>query len=237
MRQVCPRRMDISSMPITLGAGAPARRNCSGFYPLNSPNIPNLHEAAYVYPDSRESEVALVTLADFKGVVVSDFYSGYDLLACPQQRCLLHLVRDLNAEMLRNPYDEELKRMISGFAQLLKEVVETVDRFGLKRHFLRKHHRSVGRFHRQIMEAHPQSEAALKCQQRFQKNRDKLFTFLDYDGVPWNNNNAEHAIKAFASLRDVIEGSSNQKGLEEYKTAPSACRLSPGRFKPGCQSN
>jgi hypothetical protein len=37
-----------------------------------------------------------------------------------------------------------------------------------------------------------------KYKQRFEKNRDKLFTFLRYDGVPWNNNNAEHAIKAFA---------------------------------------
>jgi len=31
-------------------------------------------------------------------------------------------------------------------------------------------------------------------------------TFLSHDGVPWNNNNAEHAIKAFARLRRAIEG-------------------------------
>jgi len=43
-------------------------------------------------------------------------------------------------------------------------------------------------------------------------NRDKLFTFLDYDGVPWNNNNAEHAIKAFARVRRAIEGLSTPKG-------------------------
>jgi hypothetical protein len=59
---------------------------------------------------------------------------------------------------------------------------------------------------------------ALKFAQRFAKNRDKLFTFLNYDGVPWNNNNAEHAIKAFARLRDVIGGSSTKKGVDEYLT-------------------
>jgi hypothetical protein len=37
------------------------------------------------------------------------------------------------------------------------------------------------------------SELALSYQKRLVKNRDKLFTFLDYDGVPWNNNNAECA--------------------------------------------
>ena len=53
---------------------------------------------------------------------------------------------------------------------------------------------------------------------RFEKNRDSLFTFLRYDGVPWNNNNAEHAIKAFARLRDVIAGYSSKKGVDEYLT-------------------
>ncbi|MGA7927206.1 MAG: hypothetical protein WCA20_14610 [Candidatus Sulfotelmatobacter sp.] len=61
-----------------------------------------------------------------------------------------------------------------------------------------------------------QSEVAAKCKQRFEKNRNKLFTFLGYDGVPWNNNNAEHAMKAFAALRDVIEGTTTASGIEEY---------------------
>ena len=39
-------------------------------------------------------------------------------------------------------------------------------------------------------------------------NRERLFTFLRYDAVPWNNNNAEHAIKSFARLRDIMAGSS-----------------------------
>ena len=51
---------------------------------------------------------------------------------------------------------------------------------------------------------------------RFEKNRNKLFTFLECDGVPWNNNNAEHAIKAFARLRRTMGGASTVKGIEEY---------------------
>ena len=39
----------------------------------------------------------------------------------------------------------------------------------------------------------------------FRKNRDKLFTFLAHDGVPWNNNNAEHAVKGFAYYREVAD--------------------------------
>jgi hypothetical protein len=67
------------------------------------------------------------------------------------------------------------------------------------------------------------SEAAVKLRDRLQKNREKLFTFLSFDGVPWNNNNAEHAVKAFATLRKVIGGSSTEKGIREYLILLSIC--------------
>jgi len=54
--------------------------------------------------------------------------------------------------------------------------------------------------------------------------REKLFIFLSHDGIPWNNNNAEHAIKAFARLRRTIEGLSTPKGIEEYLILLSVCQ-------------
>jgi hypothetical protein len=53
---------------------------------------------------------------------------------------------------------------------------------------------------------------------------NKLFTFLDFDGGPWNNNNTAHAIKAFARLRRAIEGLSTPKRMEEYLTLLSVCQ-------------
>ena len=43
-----------------------------------------------------------------------------------------------------------------------------------------------------------------------------MFTFLDHDGVPWNNNNAEHAIKRFANYRKDADGRFTERTLEEY---------------------
>ena len=112
----------------------------------------------------------------------------------------------------------EFKSIAIGFSGLLMPMVETIDRFGLKKRYLRKHLKEVNRFYSFLNKTNFQSEASLKCKQRFEKNRDFLFTFLRYDGVPWNNNNAEHAIKAFARVRDVIGGSSSKKGVDEYLT-------------------
>ena len=45
----------------------------------------------------------------------------------------------------------------------------------------------------------------------------------EYDGVPWNNNNAEHAVKPFAALRHIIGGVTTEKGLREYLVLLSIC--------------
>jgi len=184
----------------------------------------SLHEVVYFYAESREGAILDMSLNGFAGVLISDFYAVYDSVACEQQKCLIHLMRDLNDAVLDHPYDEDLRRIMTSFASLLTSIVLTIDRRGLKRHFLRKHLTDVGKFYRQLSRTACQSEAALKLKERFEKNRDKLFTFLNHDGVPWNNNNAEHAIKAFARLRRVIEGLSTPKGIEEYLILLSVCQ-------------
>lgn len=180
--------------------------------------LTSVTEVVYILAESREGELVQRLLKSFKGVLVSDFYAVYDSIECPQQKCLIHLMRDLNDEILNNPFDQEVKLIAVRFAALLKAIVETIDRRGLKAHFLRKHLREVERFYGLLDESNFNSDVASKLKQRFKKNRDKLFTFLRYDGVPWNNNNAEHAIKAFARLRDVISGLSTKKGVDEYVT-------------------
>jgi hypothetical protein len=134
-------------------------------------------------------------------------------------------MRDLNDAVLDDPFDEGIKGIATSFAELLRGIVKTIDRRGLKSLFLRKHLVDVARFYRQLPKAGEVSAATLKLTDRFRNDRDKLFTFLKHDGVTWNNNNAEHAIKAFARLRRAIEGLSNPKGIEEYFILLSVCQM------------
>ena len=183
----------------------------------------NLENVAYVYSPSREGGLVHALLKDFTGVVVSDFYAAYNSLECPQQKCLIHLVRDLNDDLMKEPFNDELKELVSEFAALLRTIIATVDRFGLKARFLRKHRVAVDRFFKHLAKRDYQTETALKCKTRLERNRGGLFTFLDFDGVPWNNNNAEHAIKAFALLRRDFSGVGTEKGIREYLILLSIC--------------
>jgi predicted RecB family nuclease len=178
--------------------------------------LTNLEEVVFMYRPTREGGFLHEMLKDFRGVLVSDFYAAYDSLPCLQQKCLIHLLRDFNEDILANPWDEELKAVAGGFGGLLKAVVATVDRYGLRQRHLGKHRQDVDRFFDGIAEKTYRSEIAEGYRQRLVKCWDKLFTFLDHDGVPWHNNAAEHAVKAFAHYREVADHHLSEAGLGPY---------------------
>jgi hypothetical protein len=176
----------------------------------------NSEETVYYPTSTREADFPKQMLNEFKGVLVSDFYPAYDSIRCPQQKCLIHLMRDLNNDLLKAPFDQEVRSLAFEFGAILKEIIETIDRFGLKVRFLKRHKKVVARFYRELAKRAYRSDTAAKYQDRLQKEQGRLFVFLDHDGIPWNNNNAEHAIKSFAMLRTAIGGSSTENGLADY---------------------
>ena len=94
-----------------------------------------------------------------------------------------------------------------------------MDQHGLKRRHLEKHKPDVERFFSQLGGQTFHSEAAESLRTRLNKCREKLFTFIEYDGVPWNNNNAENAIKRFAYYREDTVGLMKESGVEQLPRA------------------
>ena len=125
-------------------------------------------------------------------------------------------MRDVNEDLCKQPFNEEMKGIAQRFAGLLRPIIDTVDRFGLKARYLRKHKWSVDQFYDALSKQTFETAVAAGYKKRFEKNRNRLFTFLDYDGIPWNNNNAEHAIKALVRLRRSIAGKSSAGGMRDY---------------------
>jgi hypothetical protein len=178
--------------------------------------LANLHNVVYVYRPNRDGDWLQDLLSGFTGVLVSDFFSAYDSILCEQQKCLVHLIRDMNHDLLCSPYDQDFKSLISRFGVLLRGIIDTIDRYGLKRCHLHKHEAAVDRFYRTLGGQAIKSDLASEYWQKLVKYREKLFTFLRHDGVPWNNNNAEHAFRPFANYRITSDGMMTETGLRDY---------------------
>lgn len=154
--------------------------------------------------ETREATLIQEMLSGYKGVLVSDFYGGYDAVACRQQKCLSHLIRDLNDDLWKNPFNPELESFVATVRDLLVPIFDDVERYGLKARNLRKHKRVIKRFYAGRIDKHIyKCEIVAKYQKRFIRYRDSLFLFLEEDAIPWNNNAAERAIRHLAVQRKI----------------------------------
>jgi predicted RecB family nuclease len=181
-------------------------------------------DVVYMYRPTREGDFLPELLKGFHGVLVSDFFAAYDAIDCPQQKCLIHLMRDMNQELLNNPLDTELQSITGPFGTLLRAIVADIDRYGLKRSHLSKHEGGVASYFESVTTRVFRSDAAEALRVRLVKNRDKLFTFIGHDGVAWNNNNAENAIRQFAYYREEAAGLLSEAGLKDYLVLLSICQ-------------
>lgn len=153
---------------------------------------------------TREATVAHEFLANYNGILISDFYSGYDSIECGQQKCWVHLIRDLNSDLWEAPFDTEYEIFVCEVRSLIIPIMEAVQKYGLKKYKLTKFVKQVDEFYKRVItDEHYKSELALKYQNRFIRYRESLFTFLEKDGIPWHNNTAERALRHIAKQREI----------------------------------
>jgi hypothetical protein len=78
-------------------------------------------------------------------------------------------MRDINDDLHRHPYDEDLRNIAIGYANLIRPMVETIDKHGLKKWFLTRHVPAVEKFFRWLLAEKFASETAQTYQKRFKK--------------------------------------------------------------------
>ncbi|HHP7229879.1 MAG TPA: IS66 family transposase [Xenococcaceae cyanobacterium] len=176
-------------------------------------NIQGVEQYVWVFSDgkhvifkltsTREAEVVHKLLSDYSGTLISDFYPGYDSVKCKQQKCWVHLIRDLNNELWKSPFDSEFEGFIVKVRNLIVPILKTVEEHGLKKRKLSKFNADVSQFYKETIKKNYKSDLVLKYKKRFLRYEHSLFTFLEEDNIPWNNNAAERAIRHLAVQRKI----------------------------------
>jgi predicted RecB family nuclease len=177
-------------------------------------NIEGIDQYVWVFTDgthvffkltkTREAAIVHEILSGYDGILISDFYGGYDAVACRQQKCLVHLIRDLNQDLWDRPFDGELERFVGAVGDLIAPILADARRYGLKARHFGKHRKRVDAFYATTIDrATYTSEVVITYQKRFDRYRGSLFTFLEHDGIPWNNNMAERSIRHLAVQRKI----------------------------------
>ena len=173
-------------------------------------------EVLFKLSETREAMIVHELLVDYNGILISDFYPGYDSVQCRQQKCWVHLIRDLNNDLWANPFDAEFEIFVLEVRNLIIPIMEAVQKYGLKKRNLNKFKKSVDKFYKKmIIGKRYKSELNIKYRDRFIRYQDSLFTFLEQDGVPWHNNTAENALRHL-TVQEKISGCFHKSLMSDY---------------------
>ena len=164
----------------------------------------NGKQVVFRITETREIKMVVELLKEFKGILISDFYPGYDSLECKHQKCWVHLIRDLNDDLWKNPYDTEYELFMLKLRDLIIPIFASIEKYGSKKRHFNKFRKNIDAFYNYvILNGNYYSETTLKYQTRLKKHWKNLFTFLDFDNIPWNNNMAERGIRHLAVQRKI----------------------------------
>ena len=163
-------------------------------------------------------------LEAFEGVLVRDFWAPYDAVTVgDHQCCLVHLLRELEKVDQHNQTAVWL-----AFAKKLRRLLRDGIRLRKRPDFTpHAYHGRTQCLDRRLIEmaAGTYEDAdAQRLANRLGKYRDSIFTFLDYEDVPFENNHAERQIRPAVVLRKNSQSNRSEKGAATQSVLMSVYR-------------
>jgi hypothetical protein len=170
----------------------------------------------YVYDASRAGAVVTKLLnGQFRGVLVSDFYGGYNGYTGVQQRCWVHLLRDLRALKAAQPGEPAVQQWARAVKRLYlagKEFVTAHEQATAAQRAAQYAElvRQAVRLGQQY--AHQGAHPCHALAQRLLRHQDELFQYVRVPGVPADNNLGERGIRPLVVGRKISGGTRSAVG-------------------------
>jgi hypothetical protein len=156
---------------------------------------------------------------DYRGTVISDSWSAWNHIGVRWQRCLVHYLRELEDTVRYKspgkgflPFRKKLRR-------ILRDAIRMADEEGDHLERLRAKARLEVRVDALISSSYSSSKEEKNCARlvkRLRRERSMLFTFLEEDGVDWNNNAAERALRSSVVIRKITYGNQSDEGAHTH---------------------
>jgi transposase len=199
-------------------------------------------ERLYEYNRSRAGDIPKGILgfgSEFRGVLCTDFYCGYNSYEGEHQRCWTHLLRDLHSLKEEHPDNQEVLEWAKSVRKLYDEAKQLLlphelgppqDDEALR--YPHKHEQRQAAYRRLVEQAaelgrmyatakahHAHPTHAL-CK-RLLRHQDELFQFMLVPGLSSSNNTAERSVRPVVVSRKVSGGTQSPRGSATRMTLSS----------------
>ena len=165
---------------------------------------------------SRGSVVVTEVLGeDFAGTLVTDFYGAYNIYDGLKQRCWIHFGRDLKSLSEKHADEQSVVSWVDAALGVYYRAKDTVS---LSYPDMERCRLRIG-FESELQALAEPYLATKDAPQRVLAQRidrflGELFTFVQYPGVPSENNAAERAIRPAVIARKVSGGTRSSRGSD-----------------------
>jgi hypothetical protein len=160
----------------------------------------------------------------YQGILIADFLSAYNKIkAKSKQRCLVHMLRELDKVIDYWQDDEQVMRYSKELRQIFEEAIS------LNKEYQTKEWDETFYKRRQILTQrlqdfnfpNPNKRVLQKFVKRLNRHRDELFTFLYHKGIDYHNNHIEQQIRQDVIFRKITYGNRSDKGVENHNVLMS----------------
>ena len=204
----------------------------------------------YRVAPTRGHTVPEETPEGFNGVLGRDAWKPYDKVKCSgHQLDLLHVNRWLERAEIKhriNPRTlltskpakitkpgrppEKFLELVNGIRSILKRAIEYTGNdppsSAKERETARKEFQEEMKT---LLDRKWTDKDAIRISKELRKRHDMLFTFMEFDGVKWHNNDAERAIRQGVLHRKISGGRRTWKGAEVFEVILSVYETSKKR--------
>jgi len=179
----------------------------------------NKDATLYHIDESRGGKVVSNILGEkYQGVLGSDFYSAYnELNAQAKQRCLSHLLREIEKVQEKNQFAPE---SIDGIfchelKTLLKQTIDIWNRYregdGAFEELARAKEQAISKMV-DLLSSSIEHEDTQRLRKRIIKHNQELFIFLDNPLIEPTNNRAERQLRPMVIMRKLTFGNRSDLG-------------------------
>ena len=187
----------------------------------------------YEVDRSRGKDVPKRVLGDYRGTVTSDSWGAWNHIGARWQRCLVHYLRELEDTIKYKspgadlfPFRKKLRRILRDAIRMADEE-DRVERLAAKARFEARVDVLISSY------SSSKEKNCARLLKRLRRERDMLFTFLEQDGVDWNNNAAERALRSSVVIRKITYGNQSDEGAHAHAVLMSireTCSLRKENF-------
>jgi len=174
---------------------------------------------------SRGQNVVANIIGDkYGGVLISDFLSAYNKLeAKAKQRCLVHILRDLEKVIEYWREDKEVMRYCERLKKIFEDAISLYKEYKNKRwdNAYRSRRKSIANAMEDFDFPNPNKRILKRFAKRLKRHKGEILTFLCERDIDYHNNHAEQQIRPDVIFRKITFGNRSLAGAENHSVIMS----------------